>query len=84
MSNSLDCLKGEFKIQKEFLEYRFDELHKDMETFRGDQKEVNGKQDEKIQKLENQKWWNRGASAVGGVVGGVLTVLGIHGIKGGN
>lgn len=33
-------------------------------------------QDRRVAKLERAKWWNTAASAVGGVFGGIIAVMG--------
>lgn len=66
-----DYLKGMFEEQKEFISYRFDELHKDL----GEMKEKEKKQDGKIERLEGRKWIDRGTSTVGGVIGGFFAML---------
>lgn len=52
----LDYLKGLFEGQKEFISYRFDELHKDLE----ERKKKDEEQDERIEDLEQGKWLGRG------------------------
>jgi len=72
--NDLDCLKGMFKEQRVHIDYRFDELHKDI----GEIRIVNKEQDEKIQALRNRKWRDRIYATLGGVVGGYLAFLPIQ------
>lgn len=75
MSDDLSCLRGMFKEQKEFIGYRFDELHKDLDEQKKEQKEINSRQDEAIEVLKDRKWRDRTYSALGGVVGGYLAFL---------
>lgn len=68
MSFELDSIRDMFKVQKEFIHYRFDELRLDI----NEMKKVNKEQDEAIEVLKNRKWRDRTYSALGGVVGGYL------------
>lgn len=72
MSNTLECLKGQFREQKEHLDFRFDTLEKSLEKMEKKDKE----QDERISSLEGSRWWIRGAVAV------VVLILSVLGIKG--
>lgn len=72
MSETLDCLKGQFKEQKIHLDFRFDTLEKGLEKRELKDKE----QDKRIQGLEHERWYMRGAAAVAALI------LGIFGIKG--
>jgi len=70
----IDHLKGLFESQKEHLDYRFDELHKDLDECKGKHCARDKVQDERITKLEGQKKVNYGVSAIGGVIGGIITM----------
>lgn len=62
---------------KEFIAYRFDELHEDINGLCEEIKTV----DKRVMKLENKKWIDRGAAGLGGVIGGILTIIGLKGFK---
>lgn len=72
MNETLDFLKGQFQEQKKHLDFRFDTL--DMAIAEGKMKDK--EQDKKINKLENERWYIRGAAVV------VIFVLSAFGIKG--
>lgn len=60
----LGHLEGLFEAQKEHLDFRFDRLEK---------KDV--EQDIRIRKIENQKWFSRVCSTMGGIFGGFLAII---------
>ena len=56
---------------KEFIAYRFDELHEDINGICEEIKEVKGR----VSKLEKRRWFERG------IVGATLVFLGLKGFK---
>ena len=70
----VDYLKGEFHVLKKHLDYRFDELHKDLEECKTQHCAKDESQDQRIEKLEKRKKFNLAASAGGGIVGGFIAM----------
>ena len=70
----IDYLKGAFEAQKEHIDYRFDELHKDLNECKTQHCARDEAQDQCIKKLEKRKKINLAASAGGGVIGGFIAM----------
>ena len=53
--------------EKTYRGLQYDMLHHIWEAARG--------QDDRITKIESHKWWNKAASASGGIIGGMIAVI---------
>lgn len=79
--NTLDYLRGQFDAQKEYLDDKFEHIDRRFDEAKTDQEKKDKAQDQRISKLEHLKWIHTGAASLGGVVGGVLTALGLGKFK---